>query len=109
MAWLHNMQVQLLPFDARTFAGRIAYPFTLLTIPAPAPCSSPAPPSGAHPDTLGSASNLAGNLRTLGSTRRPGSSTKTPRPAVAGSLGTDRSRHRLRLAVEVRPHEAKDP
>ncbi len=35
MARLHNVQIQVLPFDARTFAGRIAYRFTLLSIPAP--------------------------------------------------------------------------
>ncbi|MGQ0774691.1 MAG: helix-turn-helix domain-containing protein [Pseudonocardiales bacterium] len=35
MARLHNVQIQVLPFDARTFAGRIAYRFTLLRIPSP--------------------------------------------------------------------------
>ncbi|MGH3710543.1 MAG: helix-turn-helix domain-containing protein, partial [Pseudonocardiaceae bacterium] len=35
MARLHNVQIQVLPFGARTFAGRIAYRFTLLSIPAP--------------------------------------------------------------------------
>ncbi|MGH3836467.1 MAG: helix-turn-helix domain-containing protein [Pseudonocardiaceae bacterium] len=35
MARLHNVQIQVLPFDARTFAGRIVYRFTLLRIPAP--------------------------------------------------------------------------
>ncbi|MGH3932461.1 MAG: helix-turn-helix domain-containing protein [Pseudonocardiaceae bacterium] len=35
MARLHNVQIQILPFDARTFAGRIAYRFTLLRIPSP--------------------------------------------------------------------------
>ena len=35
MARLHNVQIQVLPFDARTFTGRIVYRFTLLSIPAP--------------------------------------------------------------------------
>jgi hypothetical protein len=35
MARLHNVQIQVLPFDARTFAGRIIFRFTLLNIPAP--------------------------------------------------------------------------
>ncbi|MGH3821497.1 MAG: DUF5753 domain-containing protein [Pseudonocardiaceae bacterium] len=35
MARLHNVQIQVLPFDARTFAGRMIFRFTLLTIPAP--------------------------------------------------------------------------
>lgn len=35
MARLHNVQIQVLPFNARAFAGRIVYRFTLLTIPAP--------------------------------------------------------------------------
>jgi Domain of unknown function (DUF5753)/Helix-turn-helix domain len=35
MARLHNVQIQVLPFAARTFAGQIAYRFTLLSIPSP--------------------------------------------------------------------------
>jgi Domain of unknown function (DUF5753)/Helix-turn-helix domain len=35
MARLHNVQIQVLPFDARTFTGRIVYRFTLLSIPSP--------------------------------------------------------------------------
>jgi len=35
MARRPNVQIQVLPFDAKTFTGRIAYRFTLLNIPAP--------------------------------------------------------------------------
>ena len=35
MARLHNVQIQVLPFDAKTYGSRIVYRFTLLTIPAP--------------------------------------------------------------------------
>ncbi|GAB3694144.1 helix-turn-helix domain-containing protein [Saccharopolyspora tripterygii] len=34
MARRRNVQIQILPFDARTYAGQVAYRFTLLNIPA---------------------------------------------------------------------------
>lgn len=34
VARLHNVQIQVLPFNAKTYAGRIIFRFTLLTIPA---------------------------------------------------------------------------
>lgn len=35
VACLHNVQIQVLPFDAKTYAGRIVYGFTLVNIPSP--------------------------------------------------------------------------
>ncbi|MCI2420101.1 helix-turn-helix domain-containing protein [Saccharopolyspora sp. K220] len=35
VARLHNVQIQVLPFNAKTYAGRIVYRFTMLNIPAP--------------------------------------------------------------------------
>lgn len=35
MALMENIHLQVMPFDAQTYAGAISYDFTLLTIPSP--------------------------------------------------------------------------
>ena len=35
LAVMDNMHLQVMPFDAQTYAGEISYDFTLLTIPTP--------------------------------------------------------------------------